>query len=205
MNDHQILDLSTDFENWAGDLAGAVPAALSDARTSGLPPALAHLKVRIGVLRWPDGEEKHFHAALSESLLHIFRRGGEVLEEEILPPPGEHPLDSLRYLEHSHHWSDPVQDLNQPLWLALVSGVTRHFGIEYRLVLRINTRWGISPSTTPTPRELLSAFGFDPAEFSLYYVNSAQPCLRTRQFTCTVESVSRPRRTVATELPPNRD
>jgi hypothetical protein len=51
--------------------------------------------------------------------------------------------------------------------------MTRHLGIQYRLVVRINAKWGLAKSELMTPRELLSEFGFDPAQFSLYKHDSS--------------------------------
>ena len=91
------------------------------------------------------------------------------------PPAPTPPLDALRYLQRRGEWSDPLENLGQPLWLALVHGVTRHLGIEYKLLVKINTRWGVAPSVTATPRELLTSFGMNPQEFSLYKVDGVDP------------------------------
>ena len=73
------------------------------------------------------------------------------------------------------HWSDPIGDLEKPLWIAIVDGCSRHFAIEYRLIVQINTRWGVAPSDHATPRELLMSFGLNPAEYSLYGIDGKDP------------------------------
>ena len=73
------------------------------------------------------------------------------------------------------HWSDPIGDLEKPLWIAIVDGCSRHFAIEYRLIVQINTRWGVAPSDHATPRELLMSFGLNPAEYSLYAIDGKDP------------------------------
>jgi E2/UBC family protein E len=105
----------------------------------------------------------------------VFSKGAKALGEPLLPPSPQAPLDALRYLQRRSEWSDPLKKLDQPLWLALVHGVTRHLGIEYKLSVKINTRWGIAPSVTATPRELLTSFGMNPQEFSLYTVDGVEP------------------------------
>ena len=66
-------------------------------------------------------------------------------------------------------------DLEKPLWIAIVDGCSRHFAIEYRLIVQINTRWGVAPSDHATPRELLMSFGLNPAEYSLYAIDGKDP------------------------------
>lgn len=174
MNEQEILQPHEDLADWPDNLAADCPAGILEGRASGLPHALLHLKIRLGVRRFPDGEERHFSAALGDSLLEVLRKAGDVLGAPILPPPSGEPLDALRHLERHQRWSEPFNDLGQPLWLALVHGSSRHFGVEYKLAVQVNTRWAIAPSQSATPRELLSTFDLDPAEFSLYYTTSSE-------------------------------
>jgi hypothetical protein len=123
---------------------------------------------------WPDGPEKHLTAPLGASLEEVMREGGAKLGIPVLPPGVDvEPLDALRSRKRSGPWSEPIADLRQPLWLYIVHGDSRHFGIEFKLVVQINTTWGIAPSANCTPKQLLQAFGFNPSEYSLYYVNSS--------------------------------
>jgi len=116
----------------------------------------------------------HFHAKLSDSLREVMGLGAKALGEELLPPDARVPLDFLRN-RRGHQWSDPIGNLETPLWAALAHGDSRRFGIEYRLEVRINARWGVAPRDPITPRELLLAFEFDPAQYSLYHTDSAEP------------------------------
>ena len=163
-------------EAWVADSAEALPSHFHESARHGvLPPELLHLKVRVGMREWPDGHEKHLEAHLGSSLLEVMREGGVKLGVPVLPPGADvQPLDSLRFLKRSGHWSEPITDLCEPLWLAIVHGDSRHFGIEFKLVVQINTKWGIAPSPSPTPKQLLQAFGFSPSEYSLYYCNSSE-------------------------------
>src|ERR1035441_2201805 len=69
----------------------------------------------------------------------------------------------------------PSSSLEAPLWEALAEGMSPHLGIEYRLIVRINAKWGVATSERMTPRGLLAEFGFDPAQFSLYRHDSNEP------------------------------
>jgi hypothetical protein len=129
-------------------------------------------KVQLGISRFPDSREVKFDASLNDSILQVFNLGSEALATPLLPPNSSTPLDLLRSKE-GKGWSDPIQDLGRPLWLLLESGASKHFSIEYVLAIKINTKWGVAPSPNATPRQLLEGFGFNPAEFSLYRVNSA--------------------------------
>lgn len=148
---------------------------LADSKACGeLAEAIKHIRVRIGIRRFPAGDEKHFNAPLSDTVGEVFRCGARVLDEYLLPPAPAEPLDYLRQRRH-HEWSEPLTDLDQPLWLLLAHDHSRHFSIEYRLIVKINTKWGVAPSEHATPRELLTSFGFDPAQFSLYLANGTTP------------------------------
>jgi len=161
---------------WVIDPAEALPGHFHESARHGvLPPELLHLKVRVGVREWPDSRDTHLQVRLGASLLELMREGGVKLGIPVLPPGAEaQPLDVLRFFKRSGHWSVPIADLSVPLWLAIVHGESRHFGIEFKLVVQINTKWGIAPSANATPKQLLQAFGFSPSEYGLYYCNSSQ-------------------------------
>jgi hypothetical protein len=162
---------------WIDEISSSLPEHVHHCAFSGtLPPEILHLKIGVGIRKWPEGHERHIKVQLGDSLLRLMREGAAKLDEPLLPP-GAHtkPLDALRFLKPHGDWSDAIEDLSEPLWRALVQGVSRHFGIEYKLVVQINTQWGIAPSEHATPKQLLTAFGFNPAEFSLYHANSAEP------------------------------
>lgn len=167
---------SVPFEDWLDTLEARVPESIaSAAKCGGLKEAHHEKKIKLGVRRFPNGDEVLFKARLTDTLGAVFAAGAELLGVPLLPPPPNEPLDALRYLKHRGNWSEPVTGLEQPLWLSLSQGVSRHLGIEYQLVIKINTRWGISPSETATPRELLTSFGMSPQEFSLYTVDGVDP------------------------------
>jgi Prokaryotic E2 family E len=161
-------------QEWAEGVDHPLPAEVEGFKAGGIPGSLAGLRVRLGIQRWPDSEEVHIHAKLSESLREVMGQGAKALGEEVLPPDAAVPLDFLR-TRHGHEWSDPIQELQTPLWAALANGESRRFGIEYRLAVRINARWGVAPQNPITPRELLLAFEFNPADYSLYHPHSAEP------------------------------
>jgi hypothetical protein len=160
---------------WVEDLDAKLPEAVISARGHGKLPEMAKgLKAHLGIRELPDGKEVKVVAGLSDTLRQVFEIGAHALGKSLLPPGGSEPLDILRCRERKgHNWSEPLTNLEPPLWLALAQGCTRHFGIEYVLAVKINTRWGIAPSANATPRELLTSFGFDPTEFSLYRADSA--------------------------------
>jgi len=163
-------------DQWAEELDHPLPEHVTTAKDSVLPPGLGELKIRLGVERWPHSQEQHFRARLADTLLDVMRDGARELGEEILPPHSDVPLDLLRSKRHgSHDWSLPITELERPLWVHLVYGGTRHFAIEYRLAIRINTKWGVAESDHMTPRQLLTSFGFDPNDYSLYQGNSTEP------------------------------
>ena len=162
--------------DWLEDIDADLPTDVVAGTTQGkLDDKHKEKKIELGVRGWPDGREKHFKALLTDNLGEVFVKGAAALGEPLLPPPPQAPLDLLRYLKRDRDWSDPLTNLEQPLWLALAHSVTRHLGIEYKLLVKINTRWGIAPSSTATPRELLTSFGMSPQEFSLYTVDGVDP------------------------------
>jgi hypothetical protein len=175
-DDKAITTDAISEEVWIAEPSEAFPQHIHEAARHGvLPPELLHLKVRVSIREWPEDHEKHLMVNLGESLLALMREGGTKLGMPVLPPGAEiDPLDALRFLRKSGQWSDAILDLSEPLWLAIVHGDSRHFGIEYKLVIQINTKWGVSPFSNPTPKQLLEAFGFNPAEYSLYFANSSE-------------------------------
>jgi hypothetical protein len=162
--------------NWLEDIDAELPTDLIAGAAHGkLDEKHKEKKIELGVRTWPDGHERHFKALLMDNVGEVFVKAAATLGEPLLPPAPHAPLDLLRYLKKGRDWSEPLTNFEQPLWLALAQGVTRHLGIEYRLLVKINTRWGIAPSATATPRELLTAFGMSPQEFSLYETNAVEP------------------------------
>lgn len=161
--------------HWIEDVDADLPDTVTEGKKHGqLPAEFKQTKVQIGVRELPNGKEVHFKALLTDSLREVFERGAQALGKPLLPPAGAIPLDLLRCRERAGQgWSDPITNLEQPLWLALAGRCSRHFGIEYVLAVKINTKWGIAPSPNATPRELLTSFGFDPSQFSLYKANSS--------------------------------
>lgn len=162
---------------WIEDIDAGLPQAVAAAEIDGrLPSKAQHLKVQVGFRELPHGHEAKFKTSLTDTLLEVFAEGAQQLGKPLLPPGSNHPLDVLRCRErHGEGWSDPITGLERPLWLALAQGCSRHFGIEYVLAVKINTKWAIAPSSTMTPRELLTSFGFDPSQFSLYKPDSTEP------------------------------
>lgn len=162
---------------WLEDLDAALPQAVAEAEVDGRLPAKAQtLKVQVGFRELPHGHEVRFKASLTHTLLEVFEEGAQHIGKPLLPPGSNQPLDVLRCRErHGEGWSDPITGLERPLWLALAQGCMRHFGIEYVLAVKINTKWAIAPFSTMTPRELLTSFGFDPSQFSLYKPDITEP------------------------------
>lgn len=161
---------------WADSLEHSVPeTVIASAQGGCMSPELTNLDVRLSARRLPDGHATHFHARLGDTLLHVYEKAGEALHERLLPPPPALPLDSLFFHARDGEWRPPNESLEVPLWEALGEGMTRHLGIEYRLIVRINAKWGVAKAERMTPRELLSEFGFDPAQFSLYRHDSSEP------------------------------
>lgn len=172
----QLNDTIPGCETWLDDVDSGLPeaAGLAHAGLGCLPERLLHLKIRLSVRYWPDGKLGHIRAKLGQTLKEVMYLGAEELGEPILPPVPSKPLDAFRVRKH-HEWSDPIHDLDTPLWLALAKGYSRHFGIEYRLAIQINARWEVAERPQMTPRELLSQFGFQPNEYSLYEPHSKDP------------------------------
>src|ERR1039458_7654724 len=140
-------------------LEGAKCGTLSDEFTS--------LHVSLSVRRLPSGHATHFHARLGDSLIRVYEEAAEALQEKLLPPQPTLPLDLLLFQPRDGEWRPPVTSLEAPLWEALAEGMSRHLGIEYRLIVRINAKWGVATSERMTPRGLLAEFGFDPAQFQI--------------------------------------
>ncbi len=163
-------------DHWLESVDAEVPEELGAGQAHGkLADRFQKKLIKLGVRNWPDGQELHFKASLTDTIGEVFAKGAEVLGKPLLPPTPQSPLDALRYLKKRGEWSEPLTNLDQSLWLALAHGVTRHLGIEYELAVKINTRWGIAPSSTATPRELLTSFGMNPQEFSLYTLDGVDP------------------------------
>jgi hypothetical protein len=148
-------------------LEGAQCGTLSDEFTS--------LHVSLSARSLPSGHTTHFHAHLGDTLLRVYEKAAEALEELLLPPAPSLPLDLLLFHVRDGEWRPVMANLEAPLWEALAEGMTRHLGIDYQLVVRINAKWGVATSEKLTPRQLLVEFGFDPAQFSLYKHDSSDP------------------------------
>lgn len=162
--------------HWVEAVDAELPAEiLTSSSRDKLNEKFLRERIRLGVRRWPDGCEVFIKVALRDTVGEVFDKAADVLGEPLLPRAPQVPLDSLRYRARDGKWSEPLAKLDQPLWLALAHGVTRHFGVEYKLVIKINARWGIAPSESATPRELLTSFGMNPNEFSLYTVDGTDP------------------------------
>jgi hypothetical protein len=167
-------ELIESHEQWAENLDHPLPEHLNLTAAAPLPPGLGELMIRLGIQRLPSGPEHHFNARLADSLLDVMRHGAKELAEPLLPPHSADPLDWLFARKtHGHEWGEPFTDLTTPLWVVLAQGYSRRFGIEYRLAVRINTKWRIAAEERMTPKQLLSSFGFDPNDYSLYRENSS--------------------------------
>jgi len=162
---------------WQEDVDADLPEEVIKAKAHGrLPAKFEKVKIALTVQELPDGKPKQFKAALTDTLREVFERAARELDKPLLPPASDTPLDTLHCREHrGGGWSAPLTGLERPLWLALAQGCTRHLGIDYKLVVKINTKWGVAPAANATPRSLLEAFGFSPSEFSLYATDSAEP------------------------------
>jgi Prokaryotic E2 family E len=151
-----------------------LPLEIAEAKGQGkLPPKAEKLKIALTVQDLPGGKHKQFKAALTDTLREVFEHGAQELGKPLLPSSSM-PLDTLHYRKRGD-WSESLTGFDRPLWLALAQGSTRRLGIDYKLVVKINTKWGIAPLADATPRTLLEAFGFSPNEFSLYAMDSAEP------------------------------
>jgi hypothetical protein len=169
------VETKSEEEGWTENSNSGLPDVILDAKTHGnLPVELRRLQVVLSIRELPDGEVKHFRAALTDTLLEVFEKGARVLGGPLLPP-GTTPLDELHCRERRGDWSAALIDLDRPLWLALTQECTRNLGIAYVLAVKINVKWAIASSANITPRVLLTEFGFDPAHFSLYKPDSNTP------------------------------
>ena len=162
---------------WLEDVDAELPEDILKGKEHGkLPPNADRVKLQLSIRRLPDGKQENFKAGLTETLLEVFERGARELGELLLPPGSATPLDRLHCREQKGGgWGEPLKDLERPLWLALAQGCTRWLGIEYVLAVKINTKWGVAPAADTTPRALLTSFVFDPAQFSLYRTDGAEP------------------------------
>jgi len=166
---------ATISEHWVEHPEHALPEGLLEfAEGESISIELSGLRVRLSAQKYPDGTLIHFHARLGDTLKEVFVKASHALDERLLPPPPLLPLDLCRLRRHNGHWDDPITDFELPLWAALAEGLSRHTSIEYRLEVRINTKWGVASKKDMTPRELLVEFGFKPEEFSLYRPDSTQ-------------------------------
>lgn len=148
---------------------------LKGAEQGTLSAEFTGLHVSLSVQKLPSGHTTHFHAHLGDSLLRVYEKAADELHEPLLPPAPAAPLDLLRYRTRGGEWHPPLSSLETPLWEAMADGMTRHLGIDYQLIIRINAKWDIAPDQQMTPRALLTVFGFDPAQFSLYRHDSSEP------------------------------
>lgn len=148
---------------------------INAAQCGPLSPEFTDLPVRLNVRKLHSEEVVHFHAHLGDSLIKVYEKAANALGELLLPPPPSPPLDELLFRDERGEWNPPPVQLDSPLWEALAEGMTRHLGIDYRLVVRINTKWGVASAKALTPRQLLTEFGFDPGQFTLYHHNKSEP------------------------------
>ena len=162
--------------NWTEHPDHALPEGLLEVGAGGnISIELTGLKVRMSARAYPGGPEEHFHVHLGDTLHEVFEKAAHALHEPLLPHPPAQPLDFFRMRRHNGEWGEPIADFQLPLWKALAEGFSRHVAVEYRLIVRINTKWGVPSSADMTPRALLTEFGFDPAQFSLYKPHGGQP------------------------------
>jgi len=162
--------------HWREDVDADLPEQVTEGRTHGkLPAKFEKAKIAVSVRELPNGSRVQIKAALTDTLREVFERGAKELGKELLPPGSDTPLDTLHCRERGGDvWSELINNFDRPLWLALAQGCTRRFGIEYKLAVKINTKWGVAPAAA-TPRTLLDSFGFSPNEFSLYTLDSNTP------------------------------
>lgn len=159
-------------EGWLEGVDSELPVEFTESCRSGkLPPGLTKRKVMLTVRAWPNGNDLKIKAKLTDTLGQVFSEAAGALREPLLPPTPDTPFDVLRARLQRGGWSKPVMNLEEPLWVALGRGFTRHFAIEYKLIVKINSRWGIAPAENATPRQLLAAFDMDASEFTLYPVD----------------------------------
>src|SRR6267142_2358068 len=101
---NQILRCNVELRNegthvhheWAEVLDHPLTPEIEGCKAGGVPGALAGLRVRLGVQRWPDGAEVYIHAKLSDTLREIMGHEAKALGDELLPPDALAPLDFLR-------------------------------------------------------------------------------------------------------------
>jgi hypothetical protein len=170
-----VIDSAWDL--WADDPESELPGWIGAARANGLlRPEVRHRAVALGFRRLPDGREVRVRAKLRDTLGEVFASGAAALGEGLLPAGASHPLDILRSKARSGGgWSEPLAGFDRQLWLVLAEQNSRHFGIEFVLAIKINTKWAVATRPHLTPRQLLLEFGFDPTEFTLYRADSASP------------------------------
>lgn len=161
---------------WIDDIDSDLPDEIAEGKKNGkLPQKLLKTVILLTVRDWTAKKEFKFKAALGDTLGEIFVKASQVLGKELLPPGPGAPLDLLRCKMRKNEWSDPITDFDEPLWLALLRGCKRRFAIEYLLVVKVNTQWRVAVSDQMTPRDLLSLFGMDAQEFSLYSMDGSEP------------------------------
>ncbi|MBK6722957.1 MAG: hypothetical protein IPG58_06635 [Acidobacteria bacterium] len=162
---------------WLEDAAHGLPQELFDEAMGGdIKKENLNRNVILTARVWgKDETEVKFRAKLKDTLREVFHRAAKALGEKLLPPEPAEPLDLLHAKTHEGEWSRAIRDLDQPLWLALREKYARQFAVDYKLIVKINAIWGKAPSPTPTPRQLLAAFGMDANEFTLYPVASSEP------------------------------
>ncbi|MDT5272784.1 MAG: Prokaryotic family [Acidobacteriota bacterium] len=161
---------------WQEDVDADLPEEIGEAKSHGkLPPKFEKIKIALAAQELPDGKAAHFKASLTDTLREVFERGAQELGKALLPPPPAAMLDTFHFRERGGGWSGPLMGLDRPLWLALAQGGTRRLGIDYKLVVKINAKWGVAPSASMTPKVLLDAFGFSSSEFSLYTPDGTDP------------------------------
>lgn len=148
---------------------------ITAAQCGPLSPEFTGLPVRLSARKIHSGEVRHFHAHLGDTLTKVYEKAANAISEYLLPPPPSPPFDELLFHDEKGEWNPPPVHLDSPLWEALVEGMSRHLGIDYRLIVRINTKWGVPSARVLTPRLLLTEFGFDPAQFTLYHHNKNEP------------------------------
>lgn len=170
------MNMSETQHDWAESLEAELPENVTECAGAGLvPPEIGRIRVLVSVQQWPDGEAHRHRPRLTDTLLDIMQAGANELGLVVLPPAPQEPLDFLRCQKRrGRGWSEPLLELQTPLWLALVNGCSRHFAIEFRLAIKINSKWGVAPAPEMTPRELATLFGFDPTQYSLYRASSAE-------------------------------
>ncbi|MGC1782118.1 MAG: E2/UBC family protein [Acidobacteriaceae bacterium] len=154
---------------------GVPDHVIAAAQCGPLSPEFTGLPVRLSTRKIHSEDVVHFHAHLGDSLIRVYEKAANTIGEHLLPPPPSPPLDGLLFHDDRGEWSPPPVQLDAPLWEALAEGMSRHLGIDYRLIVRINTKWGVPSAKALTPRLLLTEFGFDPAQFTLYHHNKNEP------------------------------